>query len=263
MEQNKKFIKVGDTVHFKCTTEGLDYDLEGGRVYTVKTDRWSDSVSFKTAPDLQMPEKVYKTDSDNKFINRVLNHYSKSECGTTGVMLSGLKGSGKTIMAKEIALESKLPIILIDSGTAPSRLITMFNNLGDTEVCVIMDEIDKLGEDYDDDYLLKILDGINTTGKKLVVCTCNDTADVSEYLFDRCSRIRYWREFEELSASMIQRVLEDKLEDKSEVKPLADFIIANFSCISFDNIVAFANEVNDNPTDTFEELFEDMNLSSK
>lgn len=261
--ENKKFIKVGDAIHFKAVTEGLDYDLEGGKVYTVKTDRWSDAISLKCAPDLQMPEVVYKTDSDTKFINKVLSHYRKAEDGTTGVMLSGLKGSGKTIMAKEIALESSLPIILIDNSTAPSKLINMFNMLGDTEVCVIMDEIDKLGEDYDDDYLLKILDGINTTGKKLVVCTCNDTEDVSEYLFDRCSRIRYWREFEELPASMIQKVLEDKLDDKGEVKPLADFIINNFSCISFDNIVAFAQEVNDNPTDTFEELFEDMNLSSK
>ena len=261
--ENKKFIKMGEDVHFKSSTEGLDYDLENGKVYIVKSERWSDAVYLRLAPDLQMPEKVYKTENDIKFINRVLNHYNKSEDGTTGVMLSGLKGSGKTIMAKEIALESNLPIILIDSSVSPSRLVDMFNRLGDTDVCVVMDEVDKLGEDYDDDYLLKILDGINTTGKKLVVCTCNDTDDVNEYLFDRCSRIRYWREFDELQPSMIQEILNDKLNDKEETKPLTDFIVENFSCISFDNIISFAEEVNDNPQDTFEELFSDMNLSSK
>ena len=62
---------------------------------------------------------------------------------------------------------------------------------------------------------------------------------------------------------MIQAILDDKLNDKSEIKPLTDFILENFACISFDNVSSFADEVNDYPEDTFEELFEDMNLSSK
>lgn len=263
MENKTKFIKLGDTVNFKPTTDGLDYSLEAGKIYTVEIDQWSDAISLKIAPDFVMPNKVYETDDSSKFIDKVLNHYKKSNNGTTGVMLSGLKGSGKTITAKIIALKSELPIILIDKGFRPSRLTKLFNLLSDTEACVLFDEIDKLGEDYDDDYLLKILDGANTSGKKLILCTCNDTEDVSEYLLDRCSRIRYWKEYGELSASMISNILEDKLNDKSEIKPLTDFIIENFDVVSFDNIASFVDEVNEYPNSTFEELFEDMNLSSK
>ena len=58
-------------------------------------------------------------------------------------------------------------------------------------------------------------------------------------------------------------VLNDKLNDKKEVKSLTDFIKDNFEVCSFDNIVSFVKEANDYPTTTFEELFEDMNLSSK
>lgn len=263
MENNKNFIKVGDKVLFKPTTDGLDYELEAGEMYTLDIDKWSDEISFKLAPDFSMPKKIYETPEDTRFISKVLNYYNKSENGTTGVMLSGLKGSGKTITAKNIAIQSNLPIILIDKGFCPSLLIKLFNRLADTEVCVMFDEIDKLGEDYDDDYLLKILDGVNSSGKKLVLCTCNNPEDVSEYLKDRCSRIRYWREFSELSASMIQNILEDKLNDKDEIKPLTDFIIENFSVVSFDNIASFVDEVNEYPTATFEGLFRDMNLSSK
>ena len=126
-----------------------------------------------------------------------------------------------------------------------------------------MDEVDKLGDNYDDDYLLKVLDGINSSGKKLMVFTCNDKEDINEYLIDRCSRIRYWKKYEETNASMIQTILEDKLDDKDEVKPLTDFILNNFACKSFDNIAAFTDEVNQYPNDTFEELFADMNLSEK
>ena len=261
--ENKQFIKVGNNIVFKPTTSGLDYELEPGKVYTLDVDKWSDEISFKLAPDFSMPEKVYETKEDLMFINRVLNYYNKSKDGTTGVMLSGLKGSGKTITAKNIALRSNLPIILIDKGFRPSFLIKLFNHMSNIEACFMFDEIDKLGEDYDDDYLLKILDGANSSGKKLVLCTCNNPEDVSEYLKDRCSRIRYWREFGELSASMIQNILEDKLNDKKEVKSLTDFIIENFAVISFDNISSFADEVNEYPTTTFEELFKDMNLSSK
>ena len=260
--ENSKFLKVGDKVVFKPTTDGLDYELESGKVYTIDVDKWSDEITFKIAPDFSMPKKIYETTEDSRFINKVLNYYNKSEEGTTGVMLSGLKGSGKTITAKNIALQSGLPIILIDKGFRPSLLIKLFNRLTDVDACFMFDEIDKLGEDYDDDYLLKILDGANTSGKKLVLCTCNDPDDVSEYLKDRCSRIRYWREFDELSASMIQTILEDRLDDKKEVKALTDFIIENFAVISFDNIASFVDEVNKYPTTTYEELFKDMNLSS-
>ena len=58
-------------------------------------------------------------------------------------------------------------------------------------------------------------------------------------------------------------VLNDKLNDKKEVKSLTDFIKDNFEVCSFDNISSFVKEANDYPTTTFEELFEDMNLSSK
>lgn len=263
MENNEKFLKVGNNIVFKPTTDGLNYSLEPGKVYTVELDRYTDEISFHIAPDFVMPEKVYETPEDSRFTQRVLNYYSKSIDGTTGVMLSGLKGSGKTITVKNIALKSNLPILLIDKGFRPSFLIKLFNMLSEVEVCVLFDEIDKLGDDYDDDYLLKILDGANTSGKKLVLCTCNDPDDISEYLKDRCSRIRYWREFDELSPSMIRNILEDKLNDKEKADSLTDFISNNFRVISFDNINAFIDEVNEYPDTEFSELFEDMNLSSK
>jgi Cdc6-like AAA superfamily ATPase len=226
-------------------------------------DRWSGEISFTVAPDLNLPTKLYTTEEDSKFVDKVLSRYKIMESGTLGVMLSGLKGSGKTVMMKNLAVKSNLPILLIDKSFAPSQLVNLFNKLSKIELCVLMDEIDKIGENYDDDYLLKILDGVNTTGKKLMIFTCNDAEDINEYLQDRCSRIRYWREFDVMPSSMIQNILSDKLKDKNEVKPLTDFIIENFGVVSFDNVISFVDEVNENTNDTYEDLFNDMNLSSK
>lgn len=261
--ETSKFLKVGKSVNFKIATDGLEYSLEPGKVYSINIDRYNGTTSLEDNGMFDMPDKIYSTEKDDKFVAKVLKHYNESGLGFTGVMLTGTKGSGKTITAKRIAMESGLPIINIGRNIGPAYISKIVKLLGDTSVCFFFDELDKVLEDYDDSALLQILDGSDTKGKHLILFTCNDDSDLSEYLIDRCSRIRYWREFDEISTSMIDAILEDVLEDKKEKKSLIDFINENFSVKSFDNIISFAKEVNAFPTDTFEELFEDMNLTSK
>lgn len=259
----KKFLKVGKNINFKFNTEGLECDLTPGMVYNINVDRYTDAISLEESAGLSLPSKVYCTPRDERFIEKVINSYNLSESGFTGVMLAGLKGSGKTVMAKVIANKSGLPIINIDKNIRPYILRNLVSMLGDTSVCFLFDELDKVLADYDDSVLLQVLDGSDTKGKHMILFTCNDDDEISEYLIDRCSRIRYWREFDEMSPSLIMEVLNDKLNDKKEVKSLTDFIKDNFEVCSFDNIASFVKEANDYPTTTFEELFEDMNLSSK
>lgn len=259
----KKFLKIGKSINFKFNTDGLECDLTPGMVYNIKVDRYTDAISLEESAGLSLPSKVYCTPRDEHFMEKVINSYNLSENGFTGVMLAGLKGSGKTVMAKMIANNSGLPIINIDKNIRPYILRNLVSMLGDTSVCFLFDELDKVLEDYDDSVLLQVLDGSDTKGKHMILFTCNDNNEISEYLIDRCSRIRYWREFDEMSPSLIMEVLNDKLNDKKEVKSLTDFIKDNFEVCSFDNIASFVKEANDYPNVTFEELFEDMNLSSK
>lgn len=259
----KKFLKVGKSINFKFNTEGLECDLTPGMVYSIDIDRYTNAISLEETSGLSLPSKVYCTQRDERFIDKVINSYNLSESGFTGVMLAGLKGSGKTVMAKVIANKSGLPIINIGKNIRPYILGNLVEKLGDTSVCFLFDELDKVLADYDDSVLLQVLDGSDTKGKHMILFTCNDDNEISEYLIDRCSRIRYWRKFDEMSPSLIMEVLNDKLNDKKEVKSLTDFIKDNFEVCSFDNIASFVKEANDYPTTTFEELFEDMNLSSK
>lgn len=259
----KKFLKVGKSINFKFNTEGLECDLTPGMVYSIDVDRYTDAISLEETSGLSLPSRVYCTQRDERFIDKVINSYNLSKSGFTGVMLAGLKGSGKTVMAKMIANKSGLPIINIDKNIRPYILRNLVEKLGDTSVCFLFDELDKVLADYDDSVLLQVLDGSDTKGKHMILFTCNDDNEISEYLIDRCSRIRYWRKFDEMSPSLIMEVLNDKLNDKKEVKSLTDFIKDNFEVCSFDNIASFVKEANNYPTTTFEELFEDMNLSSK
>jgi SpoVK/Ycf46/Vps4 family AAA+-type ATPase len=260
---DNKFLKVGKSVNFKFTTDGLEYSLEPGTVYDVKIERYEGTISLEDSGTLILPNKVYITEKNRKLIDKVLQQYNNSETGFTGIMLSGLKGAGKTIIAKEIANESGLPIINLSNKLNPIYLVQLVKKLENVSVCFLFDELDKVYNEYDISSVLQVLDGTDTIGKHLIVFTCNEERKISEYLKDRCSRIRYWKELDELEPSMIQMILEDVLEDKKEVKSLTDFINEHFNVKSFDNVMAFVKEVNAFPLETFEDLFSDMNLIEK
>lgn len=266
--ENKQtnFVKISNKIMFKGSTEGLDYNLEPSKVYTIKTDRYTDELSLELSTDLLTPDKIYSTEKEDSFIDKVMSRYKNMKNGVLGVMLEGIKGSGKTIMAKQIANRSNLPIIIVDKKFHPSYFRKLFNLMNDTEACFVFDEIDKINNNsgsYDDTFLLTALDGIDTSGKKLILFTCNNSCSINEFMKDRCSRIRYWLNFKELSCNMIQTILQDKLKNSNNIKNVTDFILKNFKYATFDNIIAFVDEINENPKSTLNELFDDMNLSKK
>lgn len=261
MENKTTLLKVGEDIIFG--TSGVDYELKPNTSYTVEYDRYAGAIKMHEIPSINLPKKLYVTKEDEKFINKVIDYNNSKTCGTVGVMLAGEKGTGKTVMAKQIAIKSNMPILIIDKSLNPIYLKSLFSKLESIPVCVIFDEIDKLGDQYDDDYMLQVFDGISPTGKILLLCTCNNVDDVNEYLLDRCSRVRYYREFEEMCPSMITSILEDHLTDKSKVGKVTDFIVEKMGLISFDNVASFAEEINNYPNETLEDLFKDMNICEK
>ena len=90
----KKFLKVGKSINFKFNTEGLECDLTPGMVYSIDVDRYTDAISLEESSGLSLPSKVYCTQRDERFIDKVINSYNLSESGFTGVMLAGLNCCG-------------------------------------------------------------------------------------------------------------------------------------------------------------------------
>lgn len=185
-----EFIKAGNKILNK--PNGFDYDLINGKVYNLKYERYGVGSYFEEDGSLSLPKKVYTTKDDDIFIKRVNTYFEKTSKLSTGVMLSGVKGTGKTVMAKVIAKNSNLPIIVVDEDFPTSQINDFFRKFS-TPVAVIFDEVDK---HWDTEDLLGWLDGVQTNAKKLVLFTCNNEDRVNEYLKDRCSRVRYTRHFE-------------------------------------------------------------------
>ena len=251
-----EFIKVGERIVNKPT--GLDYNLINGKVYNLKWDRYNGMSYFEEDGSLSLPAKVYTTKSDDVFIKRVNTYFQKTSKLSTGVMLSGIKGTGKTVMAKVIAKNSNLPIIVVDEDYPTSRINDFFRKF-ETPVTIIFDEVDK---HWDTEDLLGWLDGVQTNAKKLVLFTCNNEDRVNDYLKDRCSRVRYIRHFEANdNARFLREILRDKgiAEDKIE----DTYIVNNFGLLSIDNILSFIDEKLLFHELSNEEIFNDMNISSK
>lgn len=256
MEKINSFIKYDN--HITPKPQGMDCELVAGKVYSLISDHYSDELYLKEDSDFVMPEKYYQSNEDKRFVNKVINTFTKTEKLTTGVMLSGIKGSGKTLMAKHIAKLSNVPIIIVDKSVRAAEIENFFSRIS-IDTCVVFDELDKY---WSTSYLLGFLDGVKPTGKKLVICTCNDENEVSEYLNDRCSRIRYKRTFESLGVDAVVGILSDML-DEDKALEVASFLVDNIDVISYDNVIVFGDEVKNSPNESLESILEDLNIEKK
>lgn len=238
---------------------GTDYELEPGKVYTLVHDRDLYMDYLIEDKDFNFPTTYYLDDKDLKFINKPIDTFKKTEKMTTGVLLSGMKGSGKTLMAKKIAKESGLPIIVIDSKVSSDDIEPFFAKIT-TDVCVIFDEIDKY---WSTRYLLTFLDGVKPTCKKIVIATCNDEKEISSYLNDRCSRIRYKKRFGGLEKTTVEGIINDIVNDKNKANAAAEYICSNVETISYDNVIIFGEEIKNNPNDSFDDIIEFLNIAKR
>lgn len=256
------FIKNGNEICVK--PKGNDYSLIPGKIYDLLFEPFEGKSYLKENGNFNMPSKIYETEEDTKFIDRVLTfHNSQYNKGTTGVLLAGDKGTGKTMLAKRIAIESNLPIVIVDANY-PARRLTNFFKEADTDVCIILDEIEKNPARWPSSELLIFLDGVYNTGKKIVIMTCNKERELDDNLFNRCSRIRYYRKYK---ANANEVFIENMIKDKGiEVDSGLIKFIMRFEVKSFDNINSFLDEYklyseSTNTDITLEDIANIMNIS--
>ena len=259
MEKKTNSNFVNHNGHIIPKPFGEDYQLEKGKVYTLVHDRDLYIDYLVEDKDFEFPATYYLNDKDTKFINKTIDTFNKTEKMTTGVLLSGMKGSGKTLMAKKIAKESGLPIIVIDPKVGSDDIEPFFAKITD-DVCVIFDEIDKY---WNTRYLLTFLDGVKPTCKKMVIATCNDEKEINTYLNDRCSRIRYKKRFGGLNKDTVKGIINDIINDKNKAAAAAEYICSNVTTVSYDNVIIFGEEIKNNPDDSFDEIIEYLNISKQ
>ena len=253
------FIKQGNRL--MQLPKGSAYDLENGKVYDLLIKEvWGEPViKFNLNGEMNLPKTVYQTKKDKLFVKRVLRDFYKGNKNTTGVLLTGDKGTGKSVTAKTLAKEANLPVIIVNPETQEKYLNDFFKEF-DTPVCILFDEVDK---GFNTHAMLTFLDGMEKTAKKLVIMTANNEDNLSNYIKNRCSRIRYYRHYsmQDDAREYAELICDAKnVKDKNSV---IEFIVKKIKYPSIDNICSFVDEVIATEEDdlTLNEVLEFMNIN--
>jgi hypothetical protein len=189
-----------------------------------------------------LPEKIYG--HDKHLVKRVVKTY-KNTSTNLGVLLNGLKGTGKSLTSKMICNELGLPVIIVDNpfgGSTADFILEMPD-----DAIFFFDEYEKNFKKDDkgnpDHTILTVMDGaLATTSRRVFLLTTNDPY-VNENMLQRPGRIRYYKTFEDLGKDVVMEIVEDKLLFPELKKETVDFI-SKLKIISMDIVNAVIDEVN-------------------
>lgn len=197
--------------------------------------------------------KVY--DLEGKFIQHVMKTWNATD-KNLGVLLNGTKGSGKTQTGKLLANATGLPIILIDDN---SDGMLEFIKGFDFPCVLFFDEYEKTFEESGD--ILTLMDGMySDLNRKMFILTTNEKL-VNRNLLSRPSRVRYFREFDNIPLDMMVAYIKDNLVNKDRMEEIIRFI-DKLEISTIDIVKAIVEEVNLHDCST-EDILSYMNLSKK
>lgn len=204
------------------------------------------------------PYKIYGLNTG--FISRIIKTYDNTT-GNLGVLLNGVKGTGKSVTAEQVCNEfiqkHNMPVILINNRM--QGLIEFLASI-DQDIVVFVDEYEKVfvtdeGRSNSSE-ILTIMDGaLKSEHRRLFLFTTNNKR-IDENLLERPGRIRYVKEFSDLDKATIEEVVDDLLIHKTRKNACIEFI-SKLHTITIDIIKAIITEVNihDEDPSVFAKIF--------
>jgi len=235
------FLKSGNT--FKVSTkEAMDLHehLPAGN-YTVKYDKMNGFFYLEQIESFEIKGKIYG--DTKRTAQRVLDTF-KDRTASTGIMLTGEKGSGKTLLAKMLsiqAFEVGIPTIVINAPWCGDEF-NAFMQMIEQPTVILFDEFEKVYDNEDQEKMLTLLDGVYPS-KKLFVLTCNDKWRVNQHMRNRPGRIYYMMDYKGLEQDFIMEYCDDNLKNKDYI-PSVCRIATLFDQFNFDMLKAMVEEMN-------------------
>ena len=210
--------------------------------FTVCKNPMTGEYYLEESEPFFLPPKLYgKTERHGK---RILNTFWDRQPGTQlGVFLSGLKGSGKTLLAKYIAVKSGLPVIIVNTPFSDERFMRTIQGI-EQEAVVVFDEFEKLYDEDAQESILTLFDGVYTAQNKVMVITCNDRYKVKGFFHNRPSRLRYAISYDRLDIAFIKEYCEDKLKDCEKYLEKITTLSALCDDFNFDMLQVLVDELN-------------------
>ena len=241
----QKWINEGGVL-FPIPGSATLLSTPGNGVFRIYVDARTGRIGLeKIAESFIVNFKVYGT--EGKAINDHIIHTWNSDVfqksgKNLGVIFNGLKGTGKTIAAKQLCNRLGLPTIVVSK---PVDGLLEFIQALNFEAAVLIDEAEKTF-DEESEILLKMIDGVYNHRRKLYILTTNELT-LDDNLIGRPGRIRYVKQFGNLELDVINEVIADTLEDKS----------------LSDGLIKLVNSLEISTIDILKSLIEECNITGR
>jgi hypothetical protein len=241
-----KFNRAGNSIYINTSAEPLT--LLPSETYTINAMPIGGPLYFEKITDLKCEGRMYG--DIEKRADRIMNTFG-TRMGSTGVMLSGEKGSGKTLLARMLSQRCRelhnMPTIMITKPVSGNALMALLSELSQPYMLFI-DEFEKLysgtkdGDGGSQADLLTLFDGASVN-QRLIVITVNELGRVNDYLRNRPGRFYYHMTYHGLDEAFIRDYCDENLTDKAKADGVVG-VSMMFSAFNFDMLQALVEEMN-------------------
>lgn len=235
------YVRTGNTYRIMNENDmEVSQKLEA-KTYSVIQNPMTGEFMLQPIKNFKMPSKIYG--NTRKQAERILNTFENRPL-TTGVHMDGVKGSGKSLLAKYVSIraqEQGIPTIVINNPFCGEEFNKFIQSI-DVPAVLLFDEFEKVYTYEHQDKILTLFDGVYPS-KKLFLLTTNESHRVSSYLKNRPGRIYYSFKFDTLDPAFVREYCEDNLNDKSHVQNIVNYTNI-FSFFNFDMLSAAVEEMN-------------------
>lgn len=184
---------------------------ESGRVEKIPAHVYRIAMSKegldlpKDRAKFTMPGKIFG--KHRVYRNAIMESFDEKD-GTTGVLLNGLKGAGKSMLAEDIcnqAIKRGMPVLMIDKPIPVEALRGILKIIG--PCCLYFDEFGKIYTDKNDRAQMLTLFSDTSLKQVLFVLTSNETDELNEYMINRPGRFEFYINYGDIPADTVKEVL--------------------------------------------------------
>lgn len=216
-------------------------ELPGG-IYKIRTPPMQGWYLDRVQPGFVFNYKIYGNHSH--ILNRVNTAWEHLD-SNVGILLNGIKGTGKTVTAQLIAnslVNKGVPVILVEGYTP---ILGEVLKRIEAPCAVLFDEFEKTHNSEQQQQLLSVMDGMSKNGHKRLYVFTTNRPNIDENFIDRPSRIRYHWEFNNLSRTDIREIVVDTIDSDLHhlIDSTVDYIASRRVC-TIDSVKCTVQEVN-------------------